>query len=190
MAQEETPNADEFTFDTFSKYMNPSTAKTYRSFVKDLDLKTALIEPSIIAEMLHEQRTSDEQIARVFKALKCIAKITVEHKLLKDGTVNESLLNNDVKTIIVSSKKKTKEIIPNNTDYDEDNETDLGEDVNGLKENESVADSYALTNLSAENDELQEKCTFLVSLVKEVIPHVAEPMKTRLTLLFFEKLKL
>ena len=65
-----------------------ATAKTYTSFLKGVDIKTALEHPNVVMEMFREKGMNSKQINNAFKALRSISRI-----LLKDATYDSSFIH-------------------------------------------------------------------------------------------------
>ena len=71
-----------------TEMFSASTAKTYTSFLKDVDIRTALTCPDIITAMFQEKNYSQAQIDNAFKALRSIAKL-----LLRDTKFDSSFVH-------------------------------------------------------------------------------------------------
>ena len=76
-----------------TELFSAATAKTYTSFLKDVDIKVALTHPNVIMAMFKERNMSKSQTDNAFKALRSIGRV-----LLKDTTYDSSFIHDQYRT--------------------------------------------------------------------------------------------
>jgi len=87
-----------------TELFSAATAKTYNSFLKDVDIKVALTHPNVIMAMFRERNMNKSQIDNAFKALRSISRL-----LLKDTTYDSSFIHEQYRMEKKGSKTKDKE---------------------------------------------------------------------------------
>lgn len=168
---------------TFKHLFPKSTAKTYASFLKDIDLQVAFREPHLVVEMLNEKKMSSEAIANVFKALRAVAKALIKDGKLKEEHVHAGVLKGSyTKNIInkVDDHIELEHIAPTGDEKEKEKEEVLDDDSNSdiLTILSSVDSDYNQDNEDNEDkkqlDYYRNEHKFLKSLLNYTLKYLPE----------------
>ena len=181
----------------YERMFEKSSAKTYKSLLKDIDLAIAFKEPKLIARLLQEKMVPLKTIVGTFKALRAVAKAIIKENPIAEVSIDKFILKGSYsKNLIADNKMQKLETV---SEEDEDSESDVGvgagtgTDIHTGAAEDAGTDIHtgaaedAGTDISIVESDCNE-LTFLKNLVRFMIPHLTDTIKTEVLMLLFDRI--